>query len=192
MTTRLITLTAIKPWLIGVLLSTAAMFLGYNLGSGAAGLLGGEPAIWARLGKGLVWGGVIGALQWPIVRAAGVPPVRFLVTSAVGFAAGYPLGQTIQSLILLHWGLNWTAYWSAVATFGLFLGVAQLWIFRRHMRRASLWVLCSVVGWMLTGFAWISFRAGDGLDSVMYGIVTGVSLVWLAHSQPPAVKTNGS
>jgi hypothetical protein len=37
----------------------------------------------------------------------------------------------------------------------------------------------SVIGWMLTGVAWVSFRAGDGLDSLAYGIVTGLGLVWL-------------
>lgn len=184
MTRRLITWTNVKAGLIGLLLSSAGMFLGYELGSETARLLGGEPLIWARIGKGLVWGAFLGGLQWPIVRAVGVLPVRFLVVSAVGFAAGYPLGQTIQANIVFHWGLPLTGYWSAVAAFGLFLGVPQWWIFRRHMKRASLWVLFSVVGWMLTGLAWMSFRAGDGLDSLVYGIVTGLGLVWLARSQP--------
>jgi hypothetical protein len=188
MTTQRNTWEKIKPWLIGVLLSTAGMFLGYQLGSETARLLGGEPGIWARLGKGLVWGGIIAGLQWPIVRAVGVLPLRFLVASAVGFAVGYPLGQTIQGIIVLHWSLNWTGYWSAVATFGLFLGVPQWWIFRRHMKRASLWVLVSVIGWMLTGLAWISFRGGDGLDAIVYGIVSGPGLVWLVHSQPHDAK----
>jgi hypothetical protein len=67
MTPQINTLIKIKPWLIGVLLSTAAMFLGYELGSDTARLLGGEPGIWARMGKGLVWGVVIAGLQWPIV-----------------------------------------------------------------------------------------------------------------------------
>jgi hypothetical protein len=160
------------------------MFLGYELGSGAAGLLGGEPATVARLGKGMVWGGVIAGLQWPIVRAVGVLPVRFLVASAVGFAVGYPLGQTVQGIFVHQWSMHWTGYWLAAAAFGLFLAVPQWWIFRRHMKRASLWVLFSVGGWMLTGLAWISFRAGDGLDSLVYGIVTGLGLVWLARSQP--------
>ncbi len=47
----------------GVLLSAAAMFLGYELGSETAGLSGGEPGIKARLGKGFVWGTVIADLQ---------------------------------------------------------------------------------------------------------------------------------
>jgi hypothetical protein len=184
MTTRLITWTNIKPGLVGVLLSSAGMFLGYELGSETARLLGGEPLIWARISKGLVWGAVIGGLQWPIVRAVGVLPVRFLVASAAGFAAGYPLGQTIQANMVFHWGLHLTGYWSAIAAFGLFLGVPQWWIFRRHMKRASLWVLFSVIGWMLTGVARIGLRAGDGLDYLWYGIVTGLGLAWLARSQP--------
>ena len=188
MATRRIAWTNIKPWLLGIVLSTAAMFLGYNLGSETARLLGGEPGIWARLGKGLVWGGVIGGLQWPIVRAVGVVPLRFFVASAVGFAVGYPVGQTFQAIFMHHWSLNWTGYWSAVATFGLFLGVPQWLLFRRRMRRAGLWVLFSVTGWMLTGLAWISFRAGDGLDSLAYGVVTGLGLVWLVHSQSPKTK----
>jgi hypothetical protein len=184
MTTRLISWTNIKPALLGVLLSSAGMFLGYQLGSETARLLGGEPFIWARISKGLVWGAVIGGLQWPIVRGAGVLPVRFLVASAVGFAAGYPLGQTIQANIVFHWSLHLTGYWSALAAFGLFLGVPQWWILRRHLKRASLWVLLSVIGWMLTGLARMSLRTGDGLDSLWYGIATGLGLVWLARSQP--------
>jgi hypothetical protein len=140
------------------------------------------------MGKGLVWGVIIAGLQWPIVRARGVRLIQFCVAGAVGFAVGYPLGQTIQGIIVLHWSLNWTGYCSALAAFGLFLGAPQWWIFRRHMKRASLWVLFSVIGWMLTGLAWISFRVGDGLDSIVYGIVTGLGLVWLVHSQPPSAK----
>jgi len=188
MATRRIAWTNIKPWLIGIVLSTAAMFLGYNFGSDTARLLGGEPGIWARLGKGLVWGGMIAALQWPIVRTVSVLPVRFLLASAFGFAVGYPLGQTIQAIITVHWSLNLVGYWLAVATFGLSVGVPQWLIFRRHMRRASLWVLCSVIGWMLAGAVWLSSRAGDGLDAMVYGIVTGLGLVWLVHLQPPKMK----
>jgi hypothetical protein len=115
------------------------------------------------------------------------------VASAVGFAVGYPLGQTIHGIFIHHWSLHWTGYWSAVATFGLFLCVPQWWIFRRHIKRASLWILFSVIGWMLTGVAWIKFGgAGSGVDSIVYGIVTGLGLVCLVHSQPPNVKVKGS
>ena len=184
MTTQPNTRVNIRPWLIGVLLSSAGMFLGYELGSETARLLGGEPLIWARISKGLVWGAFIGGLQWPIVRAVGVLPVRFLVASAVGLAAGYPLGQTIQANMVFHWSLHLTGYWSAVAAFGLFLGVPQWWVFRRHMKRAGLWVLFSLIGWMLTGLAWMGSSAGDWVDAIVFGIVTGLGLVWLARSQP--------
>jgi hypothetical protein len=55
------------------------------------------------------------------------------------------------------------------------------------MQRASLWILLSVIGWMLTGVAWIKIGVGSGVDSIVYGIVTGLGLVWLVHSQPPNV-----
>jgi len=50
---RLSTWVRLRPWLVGLLLSTAAMFVGYALGSEVARLLKGEPGIWARMGKGL-------------------------------------------------------------------------------------------------------------------------------------------
>jgi hypothetical protein len=166
------------------------MFLGSDLGSETARLLGGEPGIWARMGKGLVWGGVIGALQWPVVRTAGVPSFRFLVASALGFAAGYPLGQTIQGFIVGQWTLHWTAYWSAVATFGLSLSVPQWWILRRHLKGASLWVLFSVAGWALSAAVWSGSRI-DVVDSGVYGTLAGLGLVWLVRSQRPAAPAMG-
>jgi hypothetical protein len=178
----------IWPWLLGVLLSTAAMSFGYDFGGETAALLGGEPGTWARMGKGLVWGGVIAGLQWPVVRAAGVRPVRFLVASALGLAVGYPLGQTIQLLLVHHWSMHWTGYWSGVATFGLSLGVPQWWLLRPHLNRASLWIVFSLTGWMLTGLAWIN----GGRGGFEYGIVTGLGLVWLARSRRQSLAGGGA
>jgi hypothetical protein len=172
----------IKLWLdgvIGVLLSSAGMFLGWNLGSVTASLLGGEPSIWAQVGKGLVWGVVIAGMQWFIVRALKVPIIRFLVASAVGFAVGYPLGQNVAPMMDLSW--KWE-FGSALTIYGLSLTVPQWWIFRRHMQRASLWILFSMIGWMLAGVAWVSFGVNSGVESIAYGIVTGLGLVWLVHS----------
>jgi hypothetical protein len=188
MSTKLNTWIKILPWLLAFLLSTAGMFLGYSFGSDTASLLGGEPGIWARLGKGFVWGAIIAGLQWFIVRIAGVPPIRFIVASAVSFAVGYPFGQTIQGIIVYNWSLDMTGYWSAVVTFGLFLGVPQWWIFRRYMRHASLWIVFSMIGWLVTGLEWLI----GGMAGFGYGIVTGLGLVWLVHPQPPKVKVQES
>lgn len=192
METRINTWIKIKPWIIGFLLSTAGMFLGYNLGSETARALGGEPGIWARICKGLVWGGFIGGLQWPIMRVIGVKPIRLIVASAIGFAAGYIFGQTFQAIFIHKLSLNLTGYWVAVITFGLFLGVPQWWIFRRHLKRANLWVLFSLIGWLLTGLAWINFGVSDGVYSIWYGIVTGFGLVWLVHIQQAKQKEKGA
>lgn len=189
---KLNTWVKIIPWLIGFLLSTAGMFLGYNLGSDIASLLGGEPEIWARLGKGFVWGGVISCLQCLIVRAVGVPPLRFIFAGAVGFTIGYPFGQSIQGFFIYNWNLNLTGYWLCVTTFGLFLGVPQSLILRQQLKRARLWILFSPIGWILTGVGWINFGGNSGVESILYGIITGFGLVWIVHSQQIKLKTEGS
>ena len=179
----------IKLWLyvfIGVLLSSAGMFLGWNFGSSTAGLLGGEPGILAQVGKGLVWGVVIALMQWLIVRSRGVPIIRFLAASAVGFAVGYPLGQNASPFIaspFMDWGLSWKwRFGTALAIYGLSLTVPQWWIFRRHMKRANLWILFSMTGWALAGVGWYRFGVNSGMESIAYGIVAGPGLVWLARS----------
>jgi hypothetical protein len=172
----------IKPrldYVIGVLLSSAGMFLGWNLGSAMADLLGGEPTILAQVGKGLVWGVVIAGMQWFIVRGRGVPAIRLLVASAVGFAVGYPLGQRVAPMLDLSWKLEFV---SALTIYGLSLTVPQWCIFRRHIKQASLWILFSMIGWMLAGVAWFKFGVNSGMESIAYGIVTGPGLVWLMHS----------
>jgi hypothetical protein len=184
MTLQLGSVIRLKPWLVGFLLSTAAMFFGYEFGSDTARLLGGEPGIWARASKGFVWGLIIAGMQWPVVRVVGVPPVRFTAASAVGFALGYPFGQTMQGLVVVDWRWNWVwGFGLALAIFGLSLGVPEWWIIRPHMPRAGLWIWLSVAGWMLTGVAGIYFGVNSGLDCIAYGIVTGPGLVWLVHSR---------
>jgi hypothetical protein len=41
-----------------------------------------------------------------------------------------------------------------------------------------------VLGWILTGAAWINFGVNSGEDAIAYGIVTGLGLAWLVHSRP--------
>jgi hypothetical protein len=189
MKTKFNTLIKIVPWLIGFLLSTAGMSLGYVFGSDTASLLGGEPGIWARLSKGFVWGGIIACLQWPIVRAVGVPPLRLIFASAVSFAVGYPFGQTIQGFFIYNWNLHLTGYWLCVVTFSLFLGVPQWLILRRHIRLAGLWILFNLAGWMLLEGL---LSLNGGMNDIGYGIVTGLGLVWLVHSEQKNRRLNGS
>ena len=188
MKTRFNTLIKIIPWLIGFLLSTAGMSLGYVFGSDTASLMGGEPGIWARLSKGFVWGGVISCLQWPIVRAVGVSPLRLILAGAFGFAVGYPFGQTVQSFFIYNWNLHLTGYWLCIITFGLFLGVPQWLILRQQLKRANLWILLNVSGWLLRGL----LSLNGGMADFGYGIVTGLGLVWLVHSEKTNRRLNES
>jgi len=84
-------------------------------------------------------------------------------------------------------GWHWTwGYGSALAVYGLSLGLPQWWVLRKRVRRAGLWIPFSVIGWELTGVAWISFGGASGEDSLLYGVVTGLGLVWLVQARRPA------
>lgn len=182
--TRSTAWTRMWPWFLGVVLSAAGMFLGYDIGSETARLLGGEPGLWARMGKGFAWGGLIAALQWPLVRAAGVAPLRFVLAGAVGLAVGYPLGQTIQGMLVEQWSAPWMGYAAALAAFGLSLSVPQWWVIRRQFLHAKMWIGFSVAGWLLSGILVTGARI-DVLDSVVYGMLAGLGLVWIAQSPRP-------
>ena len=49
----------------------------------------------------------------------------------------------------------------------------------------------SAIGCGLIGVAWITFSAGSGEDALAYGIVAGLGLGWLVHSQPFNGKAEG-
>lgn len=170
------------PWVLGVALSTLGMEFGFQWGNAVADITGGEPGIWERIGKGFVWGGVIGGLQWPVVRGRGVPFVRTLLFSAAALAIGYPLGQTVQAAFTLQLGLPMIGYWSAITVFGLSLGLAQWVVFRGRVRRAGLWILCSLAGWLASGALWLT----NGSAGIEYGAIAGLGLAWLARTPADA------
>jgi len=57
--------------------------------------------------------------------------------------------------------------------------VPEWLIIRRHIRLAGLWILFNFAGWMLKGLLSIN----GGTADFGYGIVAGLGLVWLVHSE---------
>ncbi|HRQ39123.1 MAG TPA: hypothetical protein PLD25_14530 [Chloroflexota bacterium] len=178
-----------KPWIVGCLLSAAAIgvgfFLGWTVLTVTTNNFAREPVMWDRVIEGFFRGVIIAGLQWPIVRSVGVRPVPFLLASGIGLAIGYPIGQFIAE----PWGLELPWVW-AFAIYGLSLGISQWLILRSHVKSGWLWIPLSTISWMLTIVIWgnlmnsgMDFVAGLGLGSVMYGLVAGAGLVWLVESQ---------
>ena len=124
--------TWIKPWLFACLLSTAAMGIGFFLGwavlTATTDNFVREPESWDRVIEGFVRGVIVAGLQWPIVRAAGVRAVPFILAGGVGLAVGYPIGQFVSD-----WGLGLHWVW-AFALYGLSLGAPQWLILRTHVQ----------------------------------------------------------
>jgi hypothetical protein len=79
-----------------------------------------------------------------------------------------------------------------VTTFGLFLGVPQWLVLRHQLKRASIWILFSLIGWILTGLAWINFGGDSGVESISYGIITGFGLAWIVNSKQIKRKNDKS
>ena len=111
--------------------------------------------------------------------------------AAVALAIGYPLGQTVQAVLTLQGDLPMIGYWSAITVFGLSLGLAQWAVYRGHVQRAGLWILCSLAGWIAVGAMWLS----GGTAGVEYGAISGLGLAWLARASrqgSPNHATQGS
>jgi hypothetical protein len=117
--------------------------------------------------------------------------------------AGFALSELIIGLVLWKLGLNRSelrflefkplpeAMFFAFS--GLLIGLLQWTIIRRFFRRAICWVIASVLSWgiciVVVHFAGIyAFFAG----ALLYGLITGVTLLWVMKARNPDPEENHS
>jgi hypothetical protein len=198
-----------------VLLTTAGWIIGLPLGFvfvAVAGWIIGVPddSILLKLGLDNAAAfvcivAVVGLMQWlalrRIVRRAG-----FWVLSSI---IGFTISSSIHGVVCYVWGypdnldhFPGTVVWAmAFVVGGTLAGVLQQRILRRHVRWSAWWVPASVAGWGLSmiGLGIPSFFPPNGrpfivlplvLASVLLGIVTGGTLIWLLRQ--PTQQTAGA
>lgn len=196
--------------LIGVALFTHAAPL---LGAVAVALLG------VILGACLE-GGVVGTAQWLVLRqalpelswrswavataigagvawAAGMLPSTLADLLAPASGAGGGPGATVQDLS------GWALYGAAAAlglVAGAILAVAQWWVLRRYVPRASVWLPANACAWavgMALIFAGVGFIPASGVTPVSaalliacviaagaaVGAIHGLALIWLLRAR---------
>jgi hypothetical protein len=147
---------------------------------------------------------VVGLMQWlalrRIVRRAG-----FWVLSSI---IGFTISSSIHGVVCYVWGypdnldhFPGTVVWAmAFVVGGTLAGVLQQRILRRQVCHSAWWVPASAVGWGLSviGLGIPSFFLPYGrpfivlplvLASVLLGIVTGGTLIWLLR-QPMQQTTD--
>ena len=178
-------------WLQWVLASTVGVFVGilgcgfmvfvlnrYDVPGGPVG-----PGLF-----GIVFGIVVGVLQWLVLRRRVSGAGWWVLASA---AAGYGI---IQSGVL---GPPASLSFGALLFMtggGAVTGTLQWLVLRGQVSRAGWWVLASTVGWGLVGAVLGAFPWGVGdtdahvalvVTAAVLGAVTGGALVWLLRQPVP-------
>lgn len=168
----------VKPWFIGFLLSTAGMFMGYNLGSETARELGGQPGIWARICKGLsgvdlqvACNGLNSSYWGKAYKANSRNSYRLF--SRVCFGANFPSHIHLEFKLVLDWILD-----SGYHIWIISVGTTVVDI--PSLLKTSLPLgIVQFDRMVIDRFAWINFGVNDAVYSIQYGIVTGLGFVQL-------------
>ncbi|MDQ2853376.1 MAG: hypothetical protein M3R32_00790 [Chloroflexota bacterium] len=135
---------------------------------------------------GLVIGAGIGIAQGFVLRRRIAPMGWWILVSTIGFGVGKAIGESATQG--LAGGLG---YALAGAVIGLVVGMGQWLVLRRRVSHPEWWVLANVAAWAV-GWSVISLGATStpmlyvvgGLGAAIAGIITAVTLIWLARTRP--------
>ncbi len=140
---------------------------------------------------------LLGLAQWLVLRQR-IPRFGWWVlATGAGMPAGVALASGVVQAINHFTGLSWLGYSSQprflflVGLVGFVLGLAQIPILWRHIRSLALWLLASMVGWLVLGLI-VGVSIDKMSDILAFGAVpaafTGLGLLWLLRT--PDSQTN--
>lgn len=185
-----------RQWLLACGLGIpVGLALGQTIGF-AIGFVTGIYKVWALgfiIAPGIT-GMVVGAAQWLVLRGQMLPAHWWIVITSISWAVGHAItvfmGNAVYGAVdsALWQTANLTTVWAVSgavsgaisgAIGGVLVGLAQLWVLRRHGLTPRRWILTTSLGWA-TGNAVIGlvdFTAvgvvGLALSWVIYGVVYG-------------------
>lgn len=122
---------------------------------------------------------ISGAGWWTATGVAGAA-LAGLLGIAVGVPAAVATAVADGTETAVEAGLD-AAGVTAAIVFGAALGSLQWLVLRRHVAGANRWILVSAVGWVVSGLSAgvTDTAAGWAVLGAVYGVITGVALVWL-------------
>ena len=159
------------------------------------------PGIWLVFEAGIwtAFGLMVGLAQWLVlrrwIRRAGWWVLALAVGSALGALLGGPLVMPLVEMVA--WEYGWEVgdaihgiLVGGIA--GILIGIAQWLILRRHARKATWWVLLSMIAMLATLGIDFSLRTLDYLLVVIarlavgavIAMITGTALVMLLRNPP--------
>ena len=142
---------------------------------------------------GDLFGAVVGAAQWLVLRRQGARTGWWVLASAVGWFVAMRVGGFLDEV------LDWTLWYVSGVVGGAVVGAAQWLVLRQRVARAGWWVLPTVAGWVMFWFgAAMVFEINVFLGVVvvelifgaLYGAITGSMLVWLLQQPAPKASRN--
>ncbi len=173
-------------WLLGIPIVVALALLGEAVHIGGSQVL---------VGMGM--GAGIGLMQGRIIRRVIHKSALWICSCIVGLGTPFLITD-------ISTAVGWKLPYSlpvAIIVGGLLIGIWQAVILRSHVRKAGLWIIASVIGWMLAAgtaaladslprthvlrgiwgaLAYLGLVAAGGL---VLGIITGLSLEWLLRNE---------
>ncbi len=151
----------------------------------------------------LVLGIALGTPQWLVLRRHLPRMAWWVPATSVGVALGLVVAVWWRFTLSYDYPTD-LGFRVAVAmmgaSLGLFIGLAQALVLKRHLPRAGWWVLTSVTAWAALATAslvWVGFLETTGplAEPLFYpvwgvivlvpGAITGAALVWLLRHPRP-------
>lgn len=170
--------TFVSLWALATAVGSAfGLFFGTIRGFGLAHLF--NPLGLAIVGT--VLGASLGLAQWLVLRSYVSWARGWALVSMMGGLGGFLLGNMIPPL-------GWIQMLDPLGlALGGGIGIAQWVILRRVVPHAEWWVVISSVSYGITWSFGVGIFAGGGmlafgLQSLIYGISTGLLLAWLLRS----------
>jgi hypothetical protein len=187
-------------WLMWVIASTAAVWVSFGV---LFGLIIIATSIFPNINEDRMFGyimfpvtaAILGVFQWLILRKWIPRSGWWILATIIGLVGGITLvGGADQALSHIT-GQAWIGdlrpgLLTEYLLIGLLLALAQLPILWRHFRGTIIWLLSSMIGWLVLGLI-----VGESIDrtsdifavGVIPALFTGFALIWLIrkpHLEP--------
>jgi hypothetical protein len=133
---------------------------------------------------------ILGVCQWLVLRSRIPKSGWWILATIVGTTLAVGVVEIISRIPRLEW--NWDAQ-TMFVSIGLMVALAQLPILREHFQGSVLWILFSVIGWLVMGsIVGVSIDRTSDIIAVgsIPAIFTGFGLIWLMRN--PRTKPNHS
>jgi hypothetical protein len=194
--------TDFKFWLMSVIASTAAILI-------SAGVLIGLIFIASSISPSIngdrlagtimlpITATILGVCQWFVLRSR-IPKAGWWIPATIAGVVGEMFLLICVDYVFSHiigreWNRGLALELLTYVFIGFFLALAQLTILRRHFRGAALWLLVSVISWLVLGLI-IGVSIDRTMDVIAVGaipaIFTGFGLTWLMRN--PSIEANQS